>query len=488
MKILVTGANGYIGMRLIPTLLEAGHHVVCAVRDERRIPFDQTENDKLDIIEIDFLRPEPMNPIPADIDAAYYLIHSMTGDTENFDEREASAAHEFNHHIKHSNCKQVIYLSGIVNDKTLSKHLKSRKTVEEILGTGTAALTALRAGIVVGSGSASFEIIRDLCEKLPVMVTPRWVNSKCQPIAIRDVISFLSGVLGKEKYYNQGYDIGGPDVLTYKEMMQEYASVRKLNLYIVGTPFMSPRLSSRWLYLVTRTSYKLAVNLVDSMKVDVVAQPNSLAQELGIDPLPYRVAIEKAFEKIEQNLVASHWKDALYQSEIQDIDRFIETPRYGCVKDEQKRKVALPDNALERIWDIGGNTGWYYATWLWKVRGFIDKLVGGVGTRRGRTNNATITAGDAIDFWRVVYANKKERKLLLYAEMKVPGEAWLEFRIDSGNWLYQTATFRPRGLWGRLYWWAMLPFHYFIFSGMINRIAYGRQLEDRSAVIKKVLQ
>lgn len=474
MKILLTGANGYIGMRLLPLLLNAKHEVVCAVRDAERLSIDKETRSQVSIIEIDFLD-ETSTELPKDIDVAYYLIHSMSTSTTDFDELEAKAARRFLELVQKTNLKQVIYLSGIVNQKELSKHLKSRKQVEGILGEGSFALTVLRAGIIVGSGSASFEILRDLCEKLPLMITPKWVNTKCQPIAIRDVIFYLTSVINKRECFGQSFDIPGPDTLSYREMMKTYADVRELPLTIVNVPVMTPKLSSYWLYFVTATSYKLAQNLVDSMKVDVTTNDRRLEKMLARDLISYREAISLAFDKIEQNQVISSWKDSKVSGRFskKDLNRFIKVPKFGCLKDHQQTKVEDVQKSLEKIWQIGGQKGWYYANFLWRIRGFIDKMFGGVGLRRGRTNIASINPGDALDFWRVVLADKEEKRLLLYAEMKIPGEAWLEFFIDDNHILHQNATFRPRGLKGRLYWYSMLPFHYFIFAGMLNRIAKG---------------
>ena len=471
MKILLTGANGYIGLRLLPALLEKGHEVICCVRDKNRISLDPETSKRVTLYEVDFLKEVDTSGFPKDIDAAYYLIHSMSASTRDFDELEAKAAKNFNKYVEESDVQHVVYLSGIVNEDNLSKHLSSRKKVEEILYEGSYNLTVLRAGIVVGSGSSSFEIIRDLCEKLPVMVAPKWLKTKIQPIAIRDVIIFLSEVLGNKNCYNQSFDIGGPDILTYKQMLLKYAKVRKLRLWIISVPVMSPRLSSYWLYFVTSTTYKLAVNLVDSMRHEVVARDNKLQDILNIQPITYEEAIKKAFIKIEQNLVISSWKDSLVAGRLSNLKGYIQVPKYGCLKDEQSINLDNPERALENVWSIGGSKGWYYGNWLWKVRGFMDQLVGGVGLRRGRTHTNKISAGDSLDFWRVLYADKEEKRLLLFAEMKVPGEAWLDFCIDENNVLHQTATFRPKGLFGRLYWYAMLPFHYFIFKGMITNIA-----------------
>ena len=459
-------------MRLLPLLLDEGHEIICAVRNKERLSIDPETRSKIIIIEIDFLEAVEEGKIPIDIDVAYFLIHSMSTSTSDFDEMEARTAYNFNSYINKTRVEQVIYLSGIVNDENLSKHLWSRKNVEEILSKGEFNLTVLRAGIIVGSGSSSFEIIRDLCEKLPVMITPKWVLTKTQPIAIRDVMHFLTGVLGNRKTYNQSFDIAGPDVLTYKQMLKRYARIRGFKNWIITVPVMTPKLSSYWLYFVTSTSYKLALNLVDSMKIEVVARDNKLEQLLGIKTHTYEEAIDMAFKKIEQNLVVSSWKDSMISGRLdKNLGKFIQVPKYGVLKDEKKLKVQDEEKVLKNIWKIGGDNGWYYGNWLWKFRGFIDQLIGGVGLRRGRTHPDKIFPGDSLDFWRVLLADKKNKRLLLFAEMRLPGEAWLEFRIDEDSVLHQTATFRPRGLKGRLYWYSVLPFHYFIFGGMIKNLA-----------------
>jgi len=472
MRILLTGATGYIARRLLPVLLQAGHEVVCCVRDSHRFYRESPEAERLRVIEVDFLQEETLARLPVDIDAAYYLIHSMATTTGDFTDLEAEAAANFVAAISQSQARQIIYLSGIVNEQHLSKHLRSRYNVERILAGASVPLTTLRAGIIVGSGSASFEIIRDLVEKLPLMVAPRWVSTPCQPIAIRNVIEFLSGVLLKEETFDKSYDIGGPDVLSYKQMLLQFAEVRGLKRRILVVPVMTPRLSSYWLYFVTATSYTLACNLVDSMKVKVVARPNSLHKLLGIQLLSYKQAIAMAFDKIEQNEVVSSWKDALSSHILhKGLTQYIEVPVNGCFKDVRTIDVHNSDAVLDKIWAIGGHTGWYYGNWLWALRGLLDKMVGGVGLRRGRRSPTMIRAGDALDFWRVLLASREQKRLLLYAEMKLPGEAWLEFKLHPNNVLEQIATFRPLGLWGRLYWYAVLPFHGFIFNGMIRRIA-----------------
>lgn len=472
MKILLTGVTGYIAQRLLPVLLKQGYEVVCCVRDKNRFNSKNYQQTKLSIIEADFLNEKSLQNIPNDIDVAYYLIHSMSTESGDFGSMEEICATNFKNRIEQTNVKQVIYLSGISNTEQLSKHLSSRKNVETILSCSHFALTTLRAGIIVGSGSASFEIIRDLVEKLPLMITPRWINTKCQPIAIRNVVEFLIGVIGKTETYNKSYDIGGPDVLTYKEMLLRFAKIRGLKRRIVIVPVMTPRLSSYWLYFVTATSYSLAKNLVNSMKIEVICKPNSLAKSINIKPIDYETSIKLAFDKIEQNQVLSSWKDAQTSGLLNEgVSKFIEVPSNGCFKDIRTRKLKENNTAIDKIWSIGGKTGWYYCNWLWEIRGIADQLAGGVGMRRGRKSGTELVTGDALDFWRVLLANKQEKRLLLFAEMKLPGEAWLEFKIDEHQVLTQTATYRPLGLLGRLYWYVVLPFHGVVFKGMINKIA-----------------
>lgn len=476
MKILLTGATGYIGKRLLPILLDRGHEVVCCVRDRNRFPSEGIySNPKISVLEVDFLKKLPSPEAIKDIDVAYYLIHSMSAGTGDFAEMEATSAHNFLELVEPTSAKQIIYLTGITNEKELSRHLSSRQNVEEILNKSSVPLTALKAGIIVGSGSASFEIMRDLVEKLPVMVTPKWVTTKSQPIAIRNVLEYLVGVLLREDTFNRDFDIGGPDVLTYKEMLLQFAAVRGFKRKIITVPVMTPRLSSYWLYFVTSTSYKLAINLVDSMKIEVIARNNDLEKMLGIKSIPYKEAVELAFQKIEQNSVISSWKDSLASSYADNsLLEHINVPTDGCFRDYREKKIpGNPDSVLKNIWSIGGKRGWYYGSRLWKIRGFMDKLVGGVGLRRGRTHPHHINTGDTLDFWRVLAADEKNRRLLLYAEMKLPGEAWLEFKITKRNgehFLQQTATFRPNGLAGRLYWYSVLPFHFFVFEGMAGNL------------------
>lgn len=470
MRVLLTGATGYIGKRLLPALIKQDHHVICLVRDARRFHPPSSLQGFISVIEADLEKEETLSRIPTEIDAAYYLVHSMSG-SKDYRATEAKAAISFRKAISKTKARQVIYLSGIINEQNLSPHLASRKNVEDELAKGSYALTTLRAGIIIGSGSASFEIIRDLVEKLAVMVAPRWLKTRCQPIAIEDVIQFLMDSLNNELTFNKNFDIGGPDVLSYQEMLMGYAKARSLKRFICVIPIMTPRLSSYWLYFITSTTYKLAIALVDSMKVEVICRDTSINELLNIHPMSYQEALKSAFSEIKDEHILSSWKDAMVQSDADFIlSDFIEVPTFGCFTDKRSMQVSSTDTTLEKIWRIGGDTGWYYATWLWMLRGFIDRMNGGVGLRRGRTQPNDIKSGNVIDFWRVIYANRQEGRLLLYAEMKLPGEAWLEFNLTDGI-LHQTATFRPKGLSGRLYWYSVLPFHYFIFNGLLKKLA-----------------
>lgn len=471
-RIVLTGATGYIGKRLLPLLVSKGYKVICIVRDKNRFSPPPSLNRFVEIVEGDLLNPVSLLAIPDDIDGAYYLVHSMSAST-GYADMEKQSAINFREAMNARSLKHLIYLGGIANEEKLSDHLASRLAVENELAKGSYHFTALRAGIIIGSGSASYEIIRDLVEKLPVMVAPKWLNTRCQPIAVSDVLKFLSLTMFNKETYDRNFDIGGPEILTYKEMLLGYARVRKVKRYICTVPLMTPRLSSYWLYFITSTSYKLAVSLVDSMKVEVVCRDNSLAGIVDLSTTGYSESVQQTLSEIEDNHVVSSWKDAMISSNPGfRLSDFINVPVNGCFTDKRSFTIDNREEVIERLWAIGGETGWYYATFLWRIRGFMDKLSGGVGLRRGRTDRYNIGAGDTLDFWRVIYANRAEGRLLLYAEMKLPGEGWLEFRIDNST-LHQKATFRPRGIAGRLYWYSVYPLHGLVFGGMIKRIALG---------------
>lgn len=474
MKILLTGANGYIGRRMLTVLAESGHHVIALVRSPRRIAIPAHLESHVTIIKGDLLQLESLGDIPKDVEAAYYLVHSMGQRASGFSTLEGTCAENFNQAVAQTNIKQVIYLSGLAKSSPSSEHMCSRHHVEDVLRQGSAALTVLRAGIIIGSGSASFEIMRDLVEKLPVMVAPKWVHSRCQPIGIVDVLRCLVQVLGQEKYFDQSYDIGGPEVLTYKEMLLRFAKIRGLRRLIITVPVLTPYLSSLWLFFITSTNFSIARALVNSLKIDAICTHKNL----DVKCMDFETAIKRAFAKIEQNSVVSSWKDAMVQSELKPVlAEYIQVPVHGCLSETHTMSASVKrEEVLDRLFSIGGENGWYYMNWAWSLRGVIDQLFGGVGLRRGRRDPLDLVNGDALDFWRVLVADRKEGHLLLFAEMLVPGEAWLEWRVSEAKGITsitQTATFRPKGLLGRAYWYSLVPLHAFIFRGICKKILRG---------------
>ncbi|PKP01186.1 MAG: DUF2867 domain-containing protein [Bacteroidetes bacterium HGW-Bacteroidetes-9] len=474
MKVLLTGSTGYIGKRLLHQLLDDGHEVVCLVRNLERLMDAEQTLTGFSGIEADLLNPVPETYHSIEIDVAFFLIHSMSTSIREFMKEEARSAQNFADFIRQTNCRQIIYLSGISNSDKLSRHLQSRKDVEDILRNSGKHVTVLRAGIIVGSGSASFEIIRDLMEKMPFLIAPLWVNTLCQPIAVGNITKYLTGCMLNTATFDQTFDIGGSEILTYKQMLLQYAEVRGLNRHIWTVPFISPRISSYWLYFVTSTSYYLAVNLVDSMKVEVVCKDTRLRDILNITPFTYREACKRALERINMDTVQSSWTDAVSMKKPGSLFKQIDVPEFGTLSDQRSMKIlGDPMKVLDRIFSIGGDKGWYFANWIWKIRGMMDKMVGGVGLRRGRRNASELNPGDSLDFWRVLIADKENMRLLLFAEMKLPGEAWLEFRIQKVKdeyFLFQEATFMPKGINGRLYWFLLLPIHLMMFQGMIKAI------------------
>ncbi|MCE5316359.1 MAG: SDR family oxidoreductase [Parachlamydia sp.] len=469
-KILVTGATGFIGKRLISALLTQGHEVYALVRIRGQELFPYFV-EGLHLIFGDMQNRVTLAGLPCDLDAAYYLMHSMSDIMGNFIDLERKVAENFLEVIKETKTKQIIYLSGIISEERLSRHLQSRLMVEEILKAAGIPFTILRASIVVGEGSASFEIIRDLVEKLPCMIAPRWVKSLCQPISVSDVLFYLEGVLLHPDCLNRTFEIGGPDVLSFKQLLLQYAEVRDLKRWIITVPVLTPRLSSYWLVFITSVRFSLAYYLVESMKVDTFCRNSEIMTILPHKCLTYKESIRLAIQKISQNEVVSTWMDSWeIRSSDPDVSRYIQVPTHGILYDEQRVELKSSiDKVLNKIWSIGGETGWPL-DWAWTLRGLIDKFLGGVGTNRGRRHPSEIMVGDSIDFWRVLKADKEERHLILYAEMKLPGEAWLEFKIEE-NQLIQRATFRPKGLPGRLYWYAMFPFHIFIFRRMAQKLS-----------------
>lgn len=476
MKILLTGVTGYVGGRLLPVLSDKGHHIYCIVRDKQRFPAKYKDHPEITVIEGDFLLNKGMDAIPSDIDVSYYLIHSMSGSVSHFDEDELISARNFRDAINKTSCKQVIYLSGFEHGDDLSRHLSSRKNTRLELKQGNYALTVFHAGIIIGSGSASFEIIRDLVEKLPVMGIPPFMKKKCQPIAIRDILFYLSEAILSEACMNKDFDIGGPDILSYEEMLRKVAQIRHLRRRIFIIPFIRTRLCANWLYFVTSTSYYLALNLSESMRHDSVCEENSIQAILPHKLLSYDMAVKLAYARIESDNVLTGWRDSFSSSQIDwHIADHIQVPSHGVFKHIQETVITIPEAvAANHIWRIGGSKGWLYANWLWKARGILDLLGRGVGLSRGRTHREELSAGDALDFWRVLIADKTKKYLLLYAEMIMPGEGWLEFRIlqkKNQSILRIEATMRPRGVSGRIYWYSTLPFHKQIFRRMGEEIA-----------------
>ena len=465
MTILVTGATGYIGGRLVPRLLADGHSVRVIARDARRLAALETRG--AERVEGDVLKPETLAAALQGITVAYYLIHSMGAETD-FAERDREAAHNFAVACDAAGVQRIIYLGGLgVPGIALSKHLASRHETGDVLRTGPVPVTELRAAIIVGAGSASFEIIRDLAGQLPLMICPRWVRSRCEPIALEQVLDYLVGVLHEPRSIGQTLEIGGGEVLTYEQMMRKCAAAMGRTIRILVVPVLTPRLSSYWLNLVTSVPIGLARPLVEGLRNDVVTTEQRIREWIPLPLVTFRQSVESALQEALTAPLASRWTGAAGGRAA------LRTPtvRTGALRDERvlsaRTSSAVLFAAVERI---GGETGWYYGDWLWRVRGLIDRLLGGVGMRRGRRDPDTVTLGDPIDFWRVEEV-VPGRLLRLRAEMMLPGSATLEFEVsktgrDDESFLSQRASFFPGRVWGRAYWYALLPLHEFVFRGM----------------------
>ena len=476
MKILITGASGYIGARLLRELAEQKHEVIALVRSAARFYFPPEIASYVKVIEADLLDEISLEKIPTDIDIAYYLVHSMAHSKKNYPELEAQCARNFIKRLSSTKTSQIIYLGGLTNENNLSEHLSSRKNIDLLLRKGQIPVTTLMAGVIIGSGSASFEIIRDLVEKLPWMIAPKWANNLIQPISVRDVLDYLCLVIKHPGCLGKHFEIGGPEIFTYKELLLSFAKLRKLKRKIFNVPFLTPKLSSYWLCFVTSASYSLARALVESLKNNAICKEHTIAQIFPKKLLTFEEAVQRAFSLIQEDKVPSSWKDAMGDTNLNpDLSIYLSVPQHGVLSNHQEIvfKTSV-DKVQKTVWSLGGDVGWLYMNWAWTLRGLIDKACGGVGKRRGRAHPTRLKPGDALDFWRVVVADEKNRRLLLYAEMKVPGEAWLEFTLipkgNQGGTLKQVATFRPKGLWGRLYWYSLVPIHLFIFRGMANAI------------------
>lgn len=470
MKILITGANGYIGRRLLVLLCSKGHQVVALVRSAARLSLDHVRTDRLEIIQTDLLK-SPSPQLPRDIEVAYYLVHSMH-QSARFDELEELCAHNFIKAVEGTSAERIIYLSGLLGRGGRSQHLESRHRVEEILRAGRLDATILRSGPIVGSGSAVFEIMRDLVERLPLILLPRSAGNLCQPIAIGDVLHYLLQILQVPESRNHTFDIAGPDRLSYRQMVSDFAHIRKLPRLVLTLPLIPRWLAHRMLYGLTSVPYSLARALLTSLDASTTADLLSAERFVpGYRCLTYRQGVMRAFTCVSQNAIFSSWRDALSLSDLSpQLSCYVERPSRGCVH----KKVVLPfslsrDDLIARIWSVGGASGWYAANWAWRLRGLLDRLVGGVGLRRGRTDPHHLHVGDCLDFWRVLVADRKKGRLLLFAEMRVPGQAWLEINVSEPTAPQQleiVATFRPKGILGRLYWYSLLPIHIYIFSKM----------------------
>ena len=465
MKVLLTGSTGYIGRRLKQILLnDENIELKLLVRNKKSV---SSLNENTQIIEGDTFNKESLKEALKDVEVAYYLIHSLSN--ENYKDLDKISAQNFLDVANECGVKRIIYLGGLgVKNENTSEHLLSRIETGEILSSNKNVQTIwFRAGVIIGSGSASFEIIRNLTEKLPIMTTPKWVNTKAQPIAVSDVLSYLHNGLYLEKKENLIVDIGS-EQLSYKNMMLKTAKVLGLKRYLITLPFMSINLSSYWLNLFTPVPFTVAKALIEGLKSEVIIQNDNAKKYFpNITPISYEQAVKNAIKEIEENQVISRWNDkgdGVWEKNAQnEISKAVFIDR---------KEVDISNLEASKVYQsfigIGGENGWFDFDFLWELRGIIDKLIGGVGLKRGRRSQCDLRISDCLDFWKVVDLKKDER-LLLYAQMKLPGEAWLEFKIKD-NKLIQSAYFYPKGVLGRLYWYALVPLHYFVFNNMIKSI------------------
>jgi uncharacterized protein YbjT (DUF2867 family) len=476
-RVLVAGATGYIGRRLVADLLACGHRVRCLARTPSKLDAEPWR-DQVEVVAGDVLDGASLSAAFAGVEVAYYLVHSI-GAEPAWQHRDLHAAHNFRDAAAAASVRQIIYLGGLGDDAggELSAHLKSRHDVGRALAAGPVPLTELRAAMVLGSGSASFEMLRHLVEVLPVMTTPRWVETRVQPIAVRDVLAYLIGVLGVPAAYGKVFEIGGPDVVTYRELMHMYASIARLRRrLVVPVPVLSPRLSSLWVGLVTPIPSSLARPLIDSLVNEVVVTEDTIDALVHHKPMTCGDGIRLALQHVQELDVAGRWTDAELFGRT-PADPFPTDPHWSgatvLVDQQHVTTDASPDAVYRQLCALGGERGWLVGDWLWDVRGWMDLLVGGVGMRRGRRHPTALRVGDVVDFWRVE-ALEPCRLVRLRAEMRLPGEAWLEWRIDTdadGTHLFQRAVFLPRGLLGRVYWYAVAPFHRFVFRPLAQTLA-----------------
>lgn len=479
--ILVTGATGYIGGRLVPRLLEAGYRVRCLVRDARRLQ-GRPWSEQVEVVEGDATRPETLPPAMAGVWAAYYFIHSLS-DTPEYRERDMAVARSFSQAAKAAGVARIIYLGGLGDPAAdLSTHLRSRQETGAALAEAGVPVTEFRAAIVVGSGSLSFEMIRHLTERLPVMICPRWVFTRIQPIAIGDVLSYLVAALGTPESAGRVIEIGGADVVSYGDMMRGYARARGLRRWLIPVPVLTPHLSAHWVNWMTPVNAGIVYPLIEGLRNEVVVRDDAARHIFpDIVPLGYDAALHLALANLEAGQVETSWTDGLASScgDVRPVE--LSSEEGMQIERRQVLVAARPADVYAVFSGIGGDRGWFYADWLWRLRGIADRLVGGPGFRRGRRHPDDVRAGDALDFWRVE-AVEPGRLMRLHAEMKLPGEAWLQFeaqpRGDGQTLLTQTAFMATKGLFGLLYWYSMYPFHGAIFGNMARAI--GERAEDRA--------
>lgn len=467
--ILLTGATGYIGGRLLQKFESQGQRLRCLAR--RPEVLKNRAASSTEIIPGDVLDRSSLDAAFRGVDAAYYLVHSM-GSASPFEEVDRQAAFNFGTAAKAAGVKRIIYVGGLGSDqKALSPHLRSRQEVGEILLQSGVPLLEFRASIVIGSGSLSFEMIRSLVERLPIMVTPKWVNVPAQPIAIDDLLEYLVQAVGFPSQQSRVFEIGGADQVTYADIMRTYARQRQLPLRMIPVPVLTPYLSSLWLGLVTPLYARIGRKLIESIVHPTVVRDNSALQAFTVKPIGVEEAIRRAIASDEEQFATTRWSDAFSSSGAPMRDN---PSRFGPrLIDSRTVKLPLPaEEAFLPVQRIGGETGWYAWDWLWQARGFLDMLAGGVGMRRGRSSLTALRIGDTVDFWRVE-AFEPNRRLRLIAEMKLPGRAWLDFEVTTEgefSTIRQTAIFYPAGLLGRAYWYAVYPLHMLVFRGMLRGI------------------
>lgn len=468
-RVILTGATGYIGGRLLSRLEEDNHKVRCLTRHPESL--ENRVGSETEVVEADMFDPANLQQALAGGTIAYYLVHSM-GNSSNFEERDREAAMNFGQAAKKAGLQRIIYLGGLGEHVDQSPHLRSRQEVGHILRESGVPVTEFRASVVLGSGSLSFELIRALVERLPIMTTPTWVSIATQPIGINDLLSYLMAALKHPREGSRIYEIGGSETMSYGELMQEYARLRNLRRIMIPVPFLSPGLSSQWLALITPVYARVGRKLIESLRVPTVVQDPSAREEFDVNPQSAREAIALAFRNEDRDFAETRWSDSISSS---GEPRAWTGARFGNrLIDSRSIEVnASPAEAFAPIERIGGASGWYHATWLWKLRGGFDRLFGGPGLRRGRRDPNQLHVGDTVDWWRV---EKVERGaiLRLKAELGLPGRGWLEFEVkpsdSGGSVIRQTAEFDPVGLLGLIYWYGSSPAHTFIFKGMLNRI------------------